>query len=412
MVKLTKANKIVFVNSVNYGSTGTIMLQIADTALNSGYETYIALPKSTSNFPNATNNTIFIGNRIERNIHLKLGYLTGMHGNYSTHGTKKLLEKISQINPNIIHLHNLHNCFINLELLFDYIKKQNISVVWTLHDCWAFTGQCPHYTMVKCEKWKTECNNCPIYRQYPAARIDKTKEKFYLKKKWFTGVENLTLVTPSAWLKKQVEVSFLSQYPVVTINNGIDLSIFKPTKSDFREKYDLKDKIILLGVANPWSAKKGLNVFVELSKLIDEKYKIVLVGLSEKQIEDLPENILGLPKTNNQTELAKIYSAADYFINPSVEETMGLVTVEALACGTPVIVSNSTAVPEVVTQDCGVTLNENKIDEYLSAIMNPDKRFASSDCVDQAKKYDKRIKYEEYMKLYKRVITKQGGKGK
>lgn len=409
---MTKVNKVLFINSVNYGSTGTIMLQIAHTASDNGYEAFISYPPSRSNYNKKISNNILIGNRIERNIHLKLGYLTGMHGDYSTIGTKKLLKRISKINPDIIHLHNLHNCFINLELLFDYIKNQKISVVWTLHDCWAFTGQCPHYTMAKCEKWKTECNNCPLYRQYPAARIDKTKEKFYLKKKWFTGVDNLTLVTPSVWLKKQVELSFLSEYPVVVINNGIDLSIFKHTASDFREKYDLKDKIILLGVANPWSAKKGLNVFVELSKLIDEKYKIVLVGLSEKQIEDLPENILGLPKTNNQTELAKIYSAADYFINPSVEETMGLVTVEALACGTPVIVSNSTAVPEVVTEDCGVILNENQIDEYISAITNTDKDFSSSDCVKQAKKYDKKIKYEEYMTLYKRVISRQGGSEK
>lgn len=399
--------KILQINTCNFGSTGNIMLNISKKAVANGYISYVAYANSRSNKRKTVENSILIGNILERNLHLKLSYYTGYNGCFSTMGTRKFLRKIDEIEPDIIHLHNLHNGYINLKMLFNYIKEKDIPVVWTLHDCWAFTGQCPHYTIAKCYKWKTGCYNCPQYRHYPPARVDKSREMYNKKKSWFIGVENLTVVTPSEWLKNQVKESFLREYTVKAINNGIDLTIFKPTKSSFREKYDLTDKILLLGVANPWSTKKGLNIFIELSKILNIEYKVVLVGLSNAQIKQLPDDILGLPKTNNQRELAKIYSTADYFINPSLEETMGLVTVEALACGTPVIVSNSTAVPEVVTENCGVILNENSSEEYFNIITNRDKDFPTLGCVEQAKKYDKKIKYEEYMEIYEQVIARR-----
>lgn len=398
--------RVLQINSCNFGSTGNIMLNISEKADEKGYVSYVAYANSRSNKLKEVKNSILIGTRLERNMHLQLSYFTGYNGCFSVFGTKKFLEQIDNAKPVIIHLHNLHNCYINLRLLFEYIKERDIQVVWTLHDCWAFTGQCPHYIIANCDKWKSGCYDCPQYRQYPASRVDKTKKMYKFKKDWFTGVKDLTLVTPSEWLKSQVEKSFLSEYPIQVINNGIDLSVFKPIQSDFREKYDLDDKIILLGVANSWSANKGLNVFIGLSKLLEKRYKIVLVGLSIKQIEKLPESILGIQNTKNQIELAKLYSTADYFLNPSLEETMGLVTIEALACGTPVVVSNSTAVPEVVTENCGVIVNGNSIEEYYNVITNLEKDFLSSDCIEQAKKYDKEVKYEEYIKLYKQLIEK------
>jgi glycosyltransferase involved in cell wall biosynthesis len=395
---------ILHVNSFLGGSTGNIMRGIASTAEEKGYKSFIAYPSSRTNNRFELKDSIRIGNILDRNIHLRKAYISGYNGCYSVSVTKRFIKQIVEIQPDIIHLHNLHNCYVNLEILFDFIKENNIPVVWTLHDCWPFTGQCPHYTTVKCDKWKTQCYNCPQYKQYPAAKVDRTEIMYKFKRNWFNGIKTMNLVTPSYWLKNEVQQSFLSDYPIKVINNGIDLSVFKPIRSNFREENNLIDKIILLGVANPWTNKKGLNIFIELSKLLDDKYKIVLVGLTSEQIRELPSNILGLVKTENQIELAKVYSAADYFVNPSLEETMGLVTVEALACGTPVIVSNSTAVPEVVNEKCGIVISENTIESYFNIIKNLNKEFSVLNCVAQAKKYDKNIKNEEYVTLYNQIL--------
>ena len=226
------------------------------------------------------------------------------------------------------------------------------------------------------------------------------------KKKWFTGVNNLTIVTPSQWLANRVKESFLSQYPIKVINNGINLNIFKPTSNDFRVKYNLANKILLLGVANSWSQRKGLNIFIELSKRLENNYKLVLVGLTKKQIKGLPSNIIGIQRTESKKELAEIYSSADFFINPSLEETMGLVTLESLACGTPVIVSNSTAVPEVVTDECGIVVTNYNVESFFYAIINNKKEFKKEDCIKQAKNYEMNKKYEDYLNLYDSILIK------
>jgi len=403
-----KFKKILSINSVNYGSTGNIMLDISKMATDNGFETVVAYPKSRTNNKKRDNKDVIISNLIERNLHLKLSYYTGYNGCFSHLGTRKFLRNVDKIKPDIIHLHNLHNSYINLEMLFRYIKEKRIPTVWTLHDCWAFTGQCSHYSIVKCDKWISGCYDCPQYREYPTSRIDRTKEMYSLKKNWFTEIPNLTIVTPSNWLRNQVKESFLKDYPIKVINNGIDLSIFKPRKSNFRDSHNLNHKVIILGVANPWSNKKGLDVFVELSKRLSNKYSIVLVGLTNSQISKLPMNMIGLPKTNNQVELAELYSAADIFVNPSLEETMGLVTVEALACGTPVIVSSYTAVPEVVSEYCGEIVNGFKTEDYFDAITNfKVDLFSVERCLEQAEKYDKTKTYEEYILIYSQVTREE-----
>lgn len=401
--------KILAINSFNIGSTGTIMLGILNTAADNGFHTFPSYPSSRSNYKKKVDNEILISNRIERNLHLKLAYYTGNNGCFSRYGTKVYLKKIDQIKPDIIHLHNLHNCYINLKMLFEYIKIKNIPVVWTLHDCWAFTGQCPYYTMVKCDKWITGCHDCPQYKQYPASRIDRTKEMYELKKSWFTGVNNLTIVTPSEWLKNEVKKSFLKEYPVEVINNGIDLSIFKPTETVFRQKYNLADKIVLLGVANPWSERKGLNVFVELAKLLDDMYKIVLIGLSEKQIKELPKNVLGLPKTSNPTELAGIYSSADIFLNPTFEDNFPTTNIEALACGTPIVTYNTGGSVEVIEKYAGFVIKNNSINELIEIIKLISKNYKENFIHDRlllAYKYMNTTNYEKYIKLYEKIIIK------
>jgi putative colanic acid biosynthesis glycosyltransferase len=396
--------RVLQINSSNSGSTGNIMLNISKVACEQGFIFYFAYANSRNNKMKTLGNSILISNIVERNLHLKLAYYSGFNDCFSTLGTKAFLKKIDKIKPDIIHLHNLHNCYINLRMLFRYIKAKNIPVVWTLHDCWAFTGKCPHFTMIGCNKWKTGCFDCPQFKQYPETRVDKTLIMYKLKNEWFTGVENLAIVTPSQWLADKVAESFLGCYPIKVINNGIDLNLFKPTASNFREKYGLQGKRVLLGVADIWSNSKGLNIFTELSKMLDGQYKIVLVGLSREQIKNLPSNVLGLLRINCIKELAEIYSAADLFINPSIEETMGLVTIEALACGTPVIVSNSTAVPEMINPNCGVIVEKWNVDDYFRAIEESNQKFLQVNCINHAKEFDVGNKYSEYVDIYYRVV--------
>lgn len=401
---------ILHINSFNIGSTGNIMIGISNKAVKNGYISYISFPSSRTNNKLKIENGIKIGNIMERNLHLILSYYSGLNGCFSKYGTKIFLKKIDDLNPDIIHLHNLHNCYINLKMLFDYIKKKNIKVVWTLHDCWAFTGKCPHFTVINCYKWKSGCYDCPQYMEYPSSKRDNSRKMYNLKKEWFTGVEHLSIVTPSQWLAEQVRESFLKDYPIKVINNGIDLNIFRPTKSNFRIRYNIKDKKILLGVANPWNDKKGLNIFIELAERLNNNYKIVLVGLTKKQKNNLPPKILGLEKIESKKELAEIYSEADYFINPSLEETMGLVTVEALACGTPVIVSKSTAVHEVVDKSCGQIVKDYNVDNFYKAIINAkEKKYLTRNCIQKAKNYDMNDKYQEYIDLYDNILLNNFG---
>ena len=399
---------ILHINSFLIGSTGNIMKGIASAADEMGYKSFIAYPSSITNNKVLVENPVKIGFRLDRNLHLVRSYISGYNGCYSVYVTNLFISRIKQINPDIIHLHNLHNCYINLEIMFDFLRNSGIPIVWTLHDCWSFTGQCTHYSMINCEKWKKQCYNCPQFTEYPSSRVDKTEIMYQLKRKWFTNIKGMYLVTPSLWLKNEVKQSFLCNYPINVINNGIDLTIFKPTKSDFRLDNNLLDKTILLGVANPWSYKKGLQIFKDLSKKLDDNFVIVLVGLTSDQIAELPEKMIGIRKTDNQNELAKIYTASDYFLNPSFEETMGLVTIEALACGTPVIVSNLTAVPEVVTNKCGIVVNQNTAECFYQTILTLKNQFLKEDCISQAREFNSVTKYSEYTSLYTQITSING----
>ena len=304
----------------------------------------------------------------------------------------------------MIHLHNLHGWYINFPLLFKYIKKNNIRVIWTLHDCWTFTGHCPHFDMIGCEKWKTGCYQCPQIGEYPASYADISKWMYKHKKQWFTGVEDMTLVTPSEWLANLTRQSFLKDYPVKVINNGIDLSIFKPTESDFRKKYDLEDKFILLGVAFGWGKRKGLDVFIELSKRLDERYQIVLVGTDENVDKQLPKNIISIYRTQNQTELAEIYTAADLFVNPTREENFPTVNIESLACGTPIVTFRTGGSPEIIDESCGVVVEKDDIDGMQKEIerIYEKRPFGQEDCVKRAQNFDMNDKFAEYVELYER----------
>ena len=358
--------RLLIINSVlGFGSTGNIVLNIVREYQQNGYEVKAAYGRnfkvSKDKLPDIKKYGIRIGNDIDVYSHLIYSRLTDKHGLASKAATKKFLKWADEYDPDILWLHNIHGYYINYELLFAWIKSRpQMQVKWTLHDCWAFTGHCSYFTYVGCDKWKTGCNNCPQLNQYPKAITDNSADNYSRKKKAFTGVSNLTIVTPSNWLKEKVKQGFLAEYPVEVHYNTINTNIFKPTPSTFRQDHNLKDKKIILGVANVWEKRKGLNDFIELSKLLEDgKYKIVLVGLSDLQIKELSQkapNILALPRTSSAQELTEIYSAADVFVNPSYEETFGLTTAEAQACGAYSIVYKDTACEEIMDSGNGIAI--------------------------------------------------------
>lgn len=385
--------KIVQINTFSNGSTGNIMMNIHKELLKKGVDSYVVWGRGRKS---QNQNEIYMNDKLGVYFHAFYSRITGKTGFASKISTKKLLKRLDEINPDIIHLHNLHGYYINIEMLFNYIKNKHIKVVWTLHDCWAFTGQCPHFTLCKCDKWKNGCNKCPMIDQYPKTFIDKSEWNYKMKKKLFTCIEDLTIVTPSLWLSKLVKQSFLKEYPVKVINNGVDTSIFKPTSSNFREKYHLEDKKIVLGVASVWDKRKGLNDFIELSKILDDEYKIVLIGLSKKQIRNLPSNILGITRTENQQELAGIYGASDVFLNLSVEESFGLTTVEAYLCGSKVIAYNSTASRDICKEINGTLVEAHDLIGLKDIIKN----FAQSNNDNIVVNYESTNMLKQYITLY------------
>lgn len=404
--------RVAQINMVHNGSTGKIMLQIADVARKNGdvVKTYspVRFSRGKKQSLPEIDEHLYWGTRAESCFHYYVGTLLGKNGMFSKIGTRQLVKDLEKFNPDIIHLHNLHAYCINLPMLFNYIKKTKVKVIWTLHDCWTFTGHCPHFVIAKCDRWKTGCHHCPQPRVYPKLYIDTSKKMYDLKKEWFCGVENMTIVTPSQWLSDLVKQSFLKDYPVKVINNGIDLSIFKPTESDFKKKYGLENQKVVLGVAFDWGYRKGLDVFVELAKRIPEGYKIVLVGTNDAIDSQLPDNIILIHQTNNQIELAEIYSAADLFVNPTREENYPTVNMEALACGTPVLTFRTGGSPEIIDKTCGSVVEVDDVDATEKEIVRicEDKPYSKEACLERAKSFNMNDRFEEYVELYGDVIKK------
>lgn len=361
--------KLVLLNVVCNGSTGKIMYDLASSAEGNDYDVTCIYGRGTSK-----DGTKFFkfNNRIGTYFHVLLARL-GFNGHGSYFATKKIVRYLRKIDPDIIHMHNIHGYWINLKVLFKYLKNEyKGKIVWTLHDCWAFTGHCSHFTMAKCNKWQKTCFKCPILQNYPKEYFDTTTKEYLLKKKMFTNINNLSLVVPSNWLKELVSKSFLKEYKVSVISNGIDLSVFKPTiNKEIHEKYSIpNDKKIILGVSNVWNKEKGFNFFLEMANIISEDEIIVLVGLNKKQKKILPKNVIGIEKTENVQELVNIYSIASVFVNPSLEETFSLVTIEAMACGLPVVVSKTSAIKELVSEETGYIVKNESVNNYYKLVEN------------------------------------------
>lgn len=391
--------KVLQINIFGNLSTGRIAVDIIRTLKEHGYDGSVAF--SRNDIADDVESIKF-GSKISVYLDGILTRITDRAGFFSKYATKQLIEEIKKYNPDIIHLHNLHGYYINIQLLFNYLNKINKPVVWTLHDCWSFTGHCCNFEASGCEKWKEGCNKCKWIKLYPSSLVDNSKWNYEKKKSLFTSVDNMVLVTPSVWLSDLVKQSFMRKYEIIVIHNGYDKNTFKPTAGNWRKSHHLENKEIILGVAGTWTSTKGLADLIELSKKLDGKYVIVVVGVSEKQLKELPDSIVGIRRTFDSRELAEIYTEAEFFVNPTYDDNFPNVNLEALACGTPVITYRTGGSPEAIDSSCGRIVNKGDVEEVANIIKT--ESFLSDACIARAYQFTREQSYAEYIKLYERLL--------
>lgn len=430
--------KVLFINAVcGVGSTGRIVTDLLQELKNNGDEGKVVYAiEPVQNIK--PEELIKVGNKVDYYIHNILSRITDKEGQYSKRSTKCAIRKIVEYDPDIIHLHNIHGHYINYVELFDYLKKSNKKIVWTLHDCWAFTGHCAYFSYAQCDQWREGCKKCSQLKAYPKCYFSgNVKNNFRIKKEIFTSLDNLTIVVPSFWLAGLVKKSFLNKYDIRVIHNKIDLNIFKPTPNTFKQIYKIENKKMILGVAGVWSKKKGLYDFIELSKYLSNKYVIVMVGLTVDQISLIKQNIIGyktlnsvdcsgvifqrkneaansdrnpdgligvssiicIPRTNSTYELAQIYTAADVFLNLTYEDTYPTVNLEALACGTPIVTYKTGGSIEAADEKSGRIVEQGDIRGICKSIEQACE-IDSLNALERAKTFKD---YGNYIDLYNQI---------
>lgn len=400
--------KVYQINSVcGAGSTGKIACDLADVLQKKGAQSRIAYGRGGSN----RDNTFRFESDLGVMLHGVLSRITDRHAFYSAAATKKLIEDIRNYAPDLIHLHNLHGYYVHIGLLFEFLKDYGKPVIWTLHDCWTMTGHCAHFDFIGCEKWKTQCAACPQKNEYPASLfLDGAERNYKDKKRLFTSLDNLTVVTPSAWLADLAKQSYLGKYDVRVIPNGIDLSVFRPTHEDIRTRYGLQDQKILLGVAGVWTDRKGLPDFKEMAAHKPDDTALVLVGLTKQQIARLPDGIRGIERTENAKALAALYTQAHAFLNPTYEDTFPTTNLEALACGTPVFTYQTGGSGESVGNGCGAVIPKTDDRKHNALALLQAACAATPDraaCLQHAQAYDKYTQFEKYISLYGELTAAQ-----
>lgn len=392
--------KVVQINATcGVGSTGKICVGISRALTAQGIENYILYSAKGTDYPLGIQNTTqgYI------NLQAIKSRVLGNYGFNSKHATKKLIRKLEQLQPTIVHLHNIHGHDCHFGMLLSYLKEKHIQLVWTFHDCWVFTALCPHFAMVQCNQWKTECHACPLYRER-SFFLDRSRWLYRQKKQALQGL-SLQIAAPSRWLADMVKQSFLQKTPTQVIYNGIDLEVFRPTSGNFRARNHLENKKIVLGVAFDWGRRKGLDVFADLAKTLPQEYQIILIGTEEQTERQLPASVLTIRRTADQKELAEIYTAADVFANPTREEVLGLVNLEALACGTPVVTFAAGGSPECLDESCGITVPCEDVAGMETAIRTicETHPFSPKACRKRAERFDEKERLQEYISLYRKL---------
>ena len=384
--------------TANWGSTGKIAESIGLAALNQGWESYIAYGRYSNP---SKSKLIKIGSQLDVYTHYAEQRVWDNEGLSSRSATKKLIAQIKEINPDVVQLHNIHDHYLNYRILFEYLNSTNIQVVWTFHDCWVFTGHCFHFVTKKCNKWKTGCYDCPLKSEFPKTMFDRSKKNYDLKKSLFTSCKNLTIVPCSEWMANFVSESFLKEKRMQVIHNGVDLNIFKPVGNK-----NSNNKFHVLAVSNVWNKDKGLFDIYQLRKDLSSEYNITIVGLSDAQIKELPDGIVGIQRTQNVQELVELYSSADVLINPTYADTFPTVNLEALACGTPVITYNTGGSPEAVDENTGDVVSQGDVLALKESIEKMRLHPLSSDlCCKRAEQYfDKNKCFNKYIQLYESLL--------
>ena len=401
--------KIAFINSVyKYGSTGRIVEDLMNLARSTGKEARVFYGRLTSS--NHKTEEVLFEKKFEIAVHGVISRVFDRHGFGSKKATKRLIRLLEEYDPDIIHLHNLHGYYLHIEKLFGYLQSSEKHVIWTLHDCWPYTGHCAYYDYLGCYKWKNGCHSCQAIREYPRSfLVDNSKSNYYEKKRILTNINNLVIVTPSDWLRNEIRESFLSEHRAATIPNGVDLDIFYPVSSQhekvfLREKYKINSRNVILGVANKWEKRKGLDYMIRLADQIrsDESAKVVIVGDSGKKIDH--PNILHIKRTSNREMLRDFYCLSDFLVNPTLEDNFPTINIEALACGIPVITFNTGGSPESLNKECGIVVEKGNYEALLVAVKEYYiNRPNALTCRERAKIYEKNSQYMEYIRLYEKI---------
>lgn len=395
--------------TANWGSHGKIAENIGTLVIENGWESHIAYGRW---YNESKSHLYHIGNMTDEYIHGIASRIFDNHGLMSVGATKKLIDHIQEVNPDIIHLHNIHGYYLNYPLLFEYLSQCGKPVVWTLHDCWAFTGHCAHYMFANCEKWKSECNNCPLLSNYPTSVLfDRSKKNYLQKKRSFLSVDNLTLVPVSKWLEGELHQSFFKTKQIHLIQNGINTQRFAPDKQaeSVISKYNIpQNKKLILGVASNWY-RKGLDDFIALRDLLPNDYHIVMVGLSKRDKKKFPSSITGIERTENIDELVALYSASDVFFNPTWEDNFPSTNLEAMACGTPVICYHTGGCPETITPETGLVIDRGDLLSAATAIKQVcilGKEHYESNCRKEiTSKFAQNMMLTKYMILYQSLLN-------
>lgn len=400
--------KLLQVNTtLSTGSTGRITERIGSVAIKNQIESYIGFGRGE--VTKSKSNAIAIGGKLDMLWHAFETMVFDRHGLASRLATNRFVKQLNFINPDVIHLHNIHGYYLNIDIFFKWLIEVKKPVVWTLHDSWPFTGHCTYFDNIGCERWKTACHNCPKKNKYPSSYgFDRSAKNFTQKRELFSALEKLTIVTPSQWLANLVGQSFLNQSQTKVIYNGVDTSLFaiKSTNASLLESQGAANKRILLGVASIWDKRKGLEDFIKLSRIIDKDYLIVLIGLNKKQLRHLPDNIVGISRTENIESLVDWYNAADVFINPTWQDNFPTTNIEALACGTPVVTYKTGGSPEALDNYTGRVVEKGDVRGIWEAIQHLSQNLENfqNKCRERAlQSFSDKDRYLEYIELYKQL---------
>lgn len=386
--------------TANWGSTGKIAESIGIAAMKARWESYVAYGRWCNP---SKSKLIKIGGRFDMYFHFAEQRIRDNEGLCSRGATRRLISQIKEIRPDVVQLHNIHDHYLNYRILFEYLNKTDIKVVWTFHDCWAFTGHCFHFVTKDCMRWKTGCYSCPMKNVLPKTILDRSRENYELKKRLFGGCKNLTIVPVSDWMAGFVRQSFLKDKRIEVIKNGVDLNVFRPI-----ERITEDGTFRILAVSSLWNKEKGLYDIFKLRELLPDNYQITIVGLTAKQVEELPLGIKGIQRTQNVQELVQLYSDSDVLINPTYADTFPTVNLEALACGAPVITYRTGGSPEAISDETGCVVEQGDTNALAASVENVCSRgklhFVGT-CRKRAETYfDKDKCFEKYVKLYEELI--------